>query len=189
MAAEIRLFWRFEVRLAGGETVDLPSQKDRALLAILALQPGAMHSRDRLAGLLWGERGEPQARDNLKHALTRLHQCIDTPTQPVIVSDRQYVGVDPSAVTVDVAAFERLLRQGTPDAVERASDLYRGDLLEDLNIRDPAFEDWLLAERRRLRGTVEEALAQQLKSLMAAGDRDRATSAARRLISLDPLPP
>jgi DNA-binding SARP family transcriptional activator len=68
--AGLRLLGTFELKLADGRAVDLPGQKDRALLAILALAQGAPLSRDKLAGLLWSDRGDAQARDSLKHALT-----------------------------------------------------------------------------------------------------------------------
>ncbi len=187
VAAEVTLLGGFEVRLAGGQPVDLPGQKDRALLAFLALSPGAIHSRDKLAGLLWSERGEPQARDSLKHTLTRLRQCLGSVTPPPIIADRQTVSLDPSAVIVDAATFEQLLRDGTPEALEHAIALYRGDLLDGFNVRDPAFEDWLLVERQRLRRMAEEALTRLLAQSMASGARDRAASAARRLLSFDPL--
>src|SRR5262249_28251160 len=59
--AELMLFGGFELRRSGGEVIDLPGQKERALLAVLALRPGASQSRDKLAGLLWGDRAEKQA--------------------------------------------------------------------------------------------------------------------------------
>src|SRR4030095_10730970 len=126
--AELRLFGGFEVKLAGGQVVDLPGQKDRALLAVLALPPGTTHSRDRLATLLGSDRGDQQARDSLKHALTRLRQCLQAATPPPIVADRQSVRLDASALTIDVAVFERLLGDGAPEALEQATALYRGDL-------------------------------------------------------------
>jgi len=187
MATEVRLFGGFEVQLPDGRLADLPGQKDRGLLAVLALQPGAVHTRDKLAGLLWSERGESQARDSLKHALTRIRQCFGPSIPSPVVADRRSISVDPSAVTVDVAVFEQLVRNGTPEAIEQASALYRGDFLEGLNIRDPAFEDWLLVERRRLRQLVEDAQTKLLGQLMAAGPGDRAAAIAYRLLSLDPL--
>src|SRR5262245_49830872 len=187
MATEVRLFGGFEIRLADGAKVNLSSQKDRALLAILAVQPGVMHSRGKLTGLLWSERGDSQARDSLKHSLTRVRDCLGGSSQKAIISDRQSVALDPSAVTVDVATFETLLRNGSDEEVGKASDLYRGDFLEGLNIRDPAFEDWLLVERRRLRESIEEALTRLLKQSMTLGNHDHAGAIARRLMSLDPL--
>jgi TolB-like protein/DNA-binding SARP family transcriptional activator len=184
---ELTLFGGFEARLAGGQAIDLPGQKDRALLAVLALPPGATHSRDKLASLLWSDRGDQQARDSLKHALTKLRQCLPSATPPPIVADRQSARLDPAAVSTDVAAFERLLGDGAPEALEQAAMLYRGDLLDGIGIRDPAFEDWLLVERQRLRQRAEEALTRLLSQSVAAGQRERAAAAARRLLSLDPL--
>jgi TolB-like protein len=184
--AEFTLFGGFEVKLAG-QVVDLPGQKDRALLAVMALSPGTTHSRDKLASLLWSDRGDQQARDSLKHALTRLRQCLQAATPQPIVADRQSVRFDATAVTVDIATFERLLGEGTPQALEQATALYRGDLLDGIGLRDPAFEDWLLLERQRLRQRVEEALTALLSQSLAVGARDRAAAAARRLLSLDPL--
>ena len=48
--AELTLLGGFELRLASGQAADLPVQKDRALLAVLALPPGATHSREKLGG-------------------------------------------------------------------------------------------------------------------------------------------
>src|SRR5579863_9308114 len=104
---ELTLFGGFQARLATGQVIDLPGQKDRALLAILALPAGATHSRDKLAGLLWSDRGDQQARDSLKHSLTRLRQCLEPATSSPIVADRQSVKLDPAALASDVATFER----------------------------------------------------------------------------------
>src|SRR5262245_54141671 len=71
-ALDLTLFGGFEGRLAGDRILDLPGQKDRALLAVLASSPGVSHSREKLANLLWSDRGDQQARDSLKHALSRL---------------------------------------------------------------------------------------------------------------------
>src|SRR5262249_16468314 len=75
----------------------------------------------------------------------------------------------------------------TPDSIEQAMALYRGDLLDGISIRADAFEDWLLVERQRLRRLLEEALATLMARAMAVGERDRAEAAARRLLTLDPL--
>jgi TolB-like protein/DNA-binding SARP family transcriptional activator len=181
----VTLLGGFEIRADGGAR-DLPGQKDRALLAVLALTPGAAHTRDRLAGLLWSDRGDPHARDSLKHALARLRLALGPDGEP-LVADRQSVRLDPAALTVDIAAFDRLLAEGTPDATEAAIALYRGDLLEGIGIRDPVFEDWLRVERQRLRGRVEEAAAGLMAQSLAEGAGNRAAAAARRLMQLDPL--
>ena len=186
-ALSVTLLGEFEVRAADGAVRDVPGQKERALLAVLALPPGAPHSRDRLAGLLWSDRDDARARDSLKHALTRLRQALGPEGAAAIVADRQSVRLDAAATGVDVAAFEDLLATGTVEASERALALYRGDLLDGIGVRDAAFEEWLVVERQRLRRLVEDGAARLLASLLAGGARDRAADAARRLLSLDPL--
>jgi TolB-like protein/predicted Zn-dependent protease len=182
--AKLTLFGSFTLRLADGDAVDLPGQKDRALLAILALSGGAPLPRDKLAGLLWGDRGEAQARDSLKHALNKLRQSLAAVAPVALETDRQMVRFDGGGVECDVARFEALLRQGAPADLEQASLLYAGDLLDGINVRDSAFEDWLLAERRRLRRLCEEALGKLLAPGLPAAMRERA---AQKLLTLDPL--
>ena len=182
--AELKLLGVFELRLSDGQAVDLPGQKDRALLAILALARGAPQSRDKLAGLLWSDRGDPQARDSLKHALTRVRQSLGEALSDALITDRQTIRLDPARVAVDAVHFEQLARAGTPEALERASALAAGDLLDGISIRDAGFEEWLRAERQRLRRLQEDALNGLLAPGLPIETRERA---ARRLIALDPL--
>src|SRR4029434_3664613 len=185
--AELTLLGGFGVQAPNEAAIALLGQKERALLAFLALSPGTIHARDKLASLLWSDRGDPQARDSLKHALNSLRQCLQSADSPAVIADRQSVRLDPGAVSTDVNAFERLLSAGTPESLEQAIALYRGDLLDGISVRDEAFEDWLLVERQRLRRLAEGALAALLAGAMEAGERKRAEAAARRLLALDPL--
>jgi len=183
----LTLLGGFEVRLGDGAPVELPGQKDRALLAVLAMGSGSAHSRERLAGLLWSEHGDRQARDSLKQSLMRLRRCLDDADGGLLRGDRQSIALERAAASVDVLDFERLVRRGTTDALAEAAALYRGDLLEGLSVRDPAFEDWLLVERQRLRQLFERALADLMAQALAGGDRETAADAARRLLLIDPL--
>jgi len=181
---KLTLLGGFEALLTNGEAVDLPAQKDRALLAFLAIGSGAAHSRDRLAGLLWSEHGDQQARDSLKQALMHLRRGLGA---DLLRADRQSIGLDPDAVSVDTLLFERLVRDGTAEALAQAAALYHGDLLDGLAVRDPAFEDWLMVERQRLRQLFERALAALMTKALAGDDAESAVDAAQRLLLLDPL--
>jgi len=184
---EISLFGGFCVRCGTDQSIELSGRKDCALLGYLAVSPGVPFSREKLATLLWGDSGDRQARDSLKQALLRLRRSFGPVSSTPLVTNRQSVTLDRDSVTVDVGLFEQLLSEATVEAMERAIALYRGDLLDGIQIRDPAFEDWLLVERQRLRGLAVEAATELMMQSLRAGRRDRATAAARRLLSLEPL--
>ena len=186
ISLELDLLGGFQAR-AAGRPVDVPGRKERALLAILALPPGELRSRDRLAGLLWSDRGDKQARDSLKSAISRLKTAFSSLHPAPIVSDREYIALDREKVAVDVAAFERLIGEGTPECIVRATGLYRGDLLDGVDVRDQAFEEWLLLERQRLRVLARDALGTLLDQHLASGARASAAVVAHRLLALDPL--
>src|SRR5262245_4796673 len=143
---------------AAGQEIDVPGRKERALLALLAMPAGEPRSRDKLAGLLWSDRGDSQARDSLKQVVFRLRKSLDGIHPPPLVADREFLSLERAAVAVDVAEFEQLIGENTTESLARASALYRGDLLDGLDLRDAAFEDWLLIERQRLRNLARDAL-------------------------------
>ena len=183
---ELALLGGFQAR-AAGQVIDVPGRKERALLALLAMAPGKSHSREKLAALLWSDRAEKQARDSLKQALLRLRKSFD-PVHPLpLVADRESLSLDAAQVAVDVAEFERLIGEQSQTAINRAIPLYRGDLLEGLDVRDPEFDEWLLVERQRLRGLVRDTMAKLLDHHMADGSHEQAGIVARRLLMFDPL--
>src|SRR5262249_22454133 len=90
------------------------------------------------------------------------------------------------ALDVDVAAFERFVAEGTPQALARAAELYRGALLEGLNFKEEPWEDWLRAERERLQELAVGALKKLLAHHTETGAGEAASQIARRLLVLDP---
>jgi DNA-binding SARP family transcriptional activator len=182
----VRLLGDFQVEHGGsGPAVRIPARKTRALLAYLALQPGRAHPRDRLTALLWPDVPDAQARQSLRQALAALRRAL--PKRGPLVIDGDTVAVDPSRVDVDVTRFERLLGDGGRPRLEQAVALYRGDLLESFHVKAPAFEDWLVSERERLREMGRKALATLLVQQTRTGAGEDALHTARRLLSLDPL--
>src|SRR5437762_1801027 len=162
VAIRLVLLGGFHARRPSGDTLSLPTKKARALLAYLALRPGQSHPRDKLATLLWGDSATSQARTSLRQALAALRKALAAAAEALVVDGRA-VGLDPSRVEVDVGRFERLVADGAPAALEEAVALYRGDLLDGFDLAAPPFEEWLLAERERLRELALEALAKLLR--------------------------
>ncbi len=136
--------------------------------------------------MLWGGMREPQARNGLRQAIFALRKAVGV-EPPALVIDGQTVALSPTAVDVDVVEFERQVAEGTPAALERAAALYRGDLLDGLALQEAPFEEWLLAERERLRELALEAQAKLFHHQRTTGATEAALQTALRLLALDPL--
>src|SRR5206468_5284342 len=132
-------------------------RKAQALLAYLSLPLGDIHPRDKLANLLWGDLREPQARAGLRHVLFTLKKALGDAN--ALRLEGETVSLDPAVVVVDVHEFEQMLADGGAAALEQAARLYQGDLLEGLVVQEQPFEEWLIAERLRLRELAIQALA------------------------------
>ena len=74
--------------------------KARAILAYLVLSPGGSATREQLAGLLWSDRGQDQARASLRQSLKELREL--PAIGDTIATERDAVALDPAAVTVDL---------------------------------------------------------------------------------------
>ena len=183
----LTLLGDFQVRLGPAPPLRLRTRKAEALLAYCALPPGQPHSRDKLAALLWGDLSPQQARSRLRETLFVLRRALASADPPCLQLGSETLALDADAVDVDAVAFERLLEEGGPEALARAVDLYRGDLLEGLAFRGALFEDWLMGERERLRELALDALAKLLAHQRVAGPVEAALQTALRLVALDPL--
>ncbi len=183
----LRLLGGFDLHAASGSPVGLPPRKARALLAFLALAEGKPQSRERLAALLWEDADLNQARTSLRQALTAIRRCLAEAEIEVLDAGSESVRLDPGAVEVDALEFARHAQSGGPSGHEAAIELYKGNLLDGFDVRAPAFEDWLRAERERLRQLATHVLATLIDEHLRAGHPGQALAAATQLLALDPL--
>ena len=181
-ACSLTLLGGWGLRSADGRELALSTRKDRLLLAYLALNAGRPLARDRLAGLLWGDRGETQARDSLRQSLAAIRQAFRQVELDPIMSDRDSVNFDPNDIKIDVVAFEQLASEASTHA--RAAALYCGALLEGIDGVTPDFEAWLGPERERLASTAVRLVEHIAESPAAS---EAATCLARQLLARDPL--
>src|SRR5215470_1501271 len=175
----------FSVRAAGKPLI-FPTKKSRGLLAYLALGHGQVYAREHLASLLWGDSSDEEARHSLRQALSHLRKALPRARPEILRSDPDGVVLNPTALDVDVAAFERFVAEGTPLALARAAELYRGALLEGLSFKEEPWEEWLRAERERLQELAVGALKKLLAHHTETGSGEAAIQIARRLLVLDP---
>ena len=181
----LSLLGGFEARLEPGSPLTFRTQKAQALLAFLAVPPGQVHRRDKLAALLWGAMRDEQARTSLRQALYELRKNLGDAVG-VLRTEGETVSLDPAAVELDVATFIRTAGAGE-EAREQAALLYRGDLLEGFSVDEEPFEAWLIEERERLRDLAIEALARTLSHQRKTGALAAALRTARQLLAIDRL--
>ena len=174
---EIRLLGQFEIR-ANGAAVALPSRPAQSLLARLALTPGMAHRREKLAGELWPDAHEANARSNLRHALWRIRRalaCDETRSARDIIRTNN-IGVsmiaraDTHVDAISLAQAAQNIHLST-DALAAVAGLYQGELLPGF------YDDWVSSDRIRLQ-VAFDGLMQRLMTQLSTEGRWRVMQCA-----------
>ncbi|MGH9126299.1 MAG: BTAD domain-containing putative transcriptional regulator, partial [Acidimicrobiales bacterium] len=148
---EVRLFGPFEV-LLGDVTLPIHGAKQRALMAVLALQRGAPVSADRLIDLLWGDGKAANPANALQAQIRQLRRILGA---GAISTTEAGYALDVRDGDLDIARFEELVGKGRR-------------LLDE---RQVARASSVLSEALRLRRG--EPLAEFVYSSFANGERAR----------------
>ncbi|MCL4262467.1 MAG: hypothetical protein KJ069_04600 [Anaerolineae bacterium] len=161
---------------------DLASAKAQALLCYLAMN-GRAHSRQTLAGLLWGDSPEADARRNLRGVVMKLRERFD----PYLLVNFQTVAFNgESTYWLDVAQFRAGTRAHELEQLRHCVALYRGEFLEDLFVRQaPEFETWLQQQRAQLHQQAIAVHTLLANVLREQGEWEEGLAVARRLVALD----
>ncbi len=183
----LELLGGFSVSLGESQPLLLPARKAQALLAYLALPPGRWHSREKLTALLWGDAPEAQARQAFRQTLSRLRRALPDRGQHLLQERADRLALEAASVSVDAVDFASAVAAGSPADLERATRLYRGDLLDGFTLDEAPFEEWRLVERERLHELALEALTKLLREHLGTGRVDAAIQVALRILALDPL--
>jgi DNA-binding SARP family transcriptional activator len=160
------------------EVVDLPAGSQR-LIALLAL--GGRTSRSRLAGTLWPETFENRALASLRTGIWRINHVTDglVRVRGVTVELGPFVDVDVRRLVRAGLAALRDGSRGAPDDVDPIPD--GGELLPDWE------DEWLLADRERLRQLRLHVLEAAAGRLSRAGQYGLALESALTALRADPL--
>jgi TolB-like protein/DNA-binding SARP family transcriptional activator len=182
-AFKLQLLGGFKVQNEAGLEIVIPARKGRALLAILAVAPTGTVSREKLAALLWSDRGEDQARSSLRQTLTVLRKELGVTGANLLVADDQRVELARDTMEIDAVSIVSLSKSNDVLALRRAAILYQGEFLADGAVSDPMFEEWLAGERSRYRDLMI-SIFDRLLAIEPAVER---VALAKRLLALDPL--
>ena len=180
---EVNLLGQFEV-LRDGRRVTIPTRNAQSLFAYLILNAGKAHRRERLAGLLWPDSSEENARSNLRHELWRLRKAIELDGEAYFVAYDLTIAFSPQGeYSLDVQRLEGApLEGGTADDLIAALSAYRGELLPGF------YDEWVFVERDRLNALFETKIARLLELLQGEGRWGEVVEWATRWIGLGGWP-
>jgi DNA-binding SARP family transcriptional activator len=183
--ASFRLLGSLEVE-QGAKAVEIGGQKQRAVLAILALNAGRVVSTDRLVDLLWGEQPPKTAVTSLQNFISQLRKALGAGL--VVTKSPGYL-LNVTADEVDVNQFERLLgeaRSLEPESrgrkLREALDLWRGDPLADFS-----FEPFAESEIARLEELHAAALEDRIEADLEGGASAELVGEIEGLVKRNPL--
>jgi WD40 repeat protein/basic membrane lipoprotein Med (substrate-binding protein (PBP1-ABC) superfamily)/DNA-binding SARP family transcriptional activator len=165
---EVRLLGQFRVR-SDGYIIEIPSRPAQSLFAYLVLNAGIAHRRERLAGLLWPDSTDANARGYLRQALWRIRKSFQEnglEWQDCLRIDDISVAFDKnSAYWSDAAAVLERKDAGAWAAGEliEVVSAYQGELLPGF------YDEWILLERERLQAAFDHKMQQLLDSLVQEG--------------------
>ena len=194
MTSRLRIELLGDFRVLDGDTpvTGLENPRLQSLFAYLVLHRDAPQSRARLSYVFWLDSTETQARANLRKQVYHLRRALPDADR-FLYADHKVLRWQPGApFTLDVTAFEEALDRA--EQAERAGDLaalqesleqvaasYQGDLLPG------CYDDWVLAERERLRQEFARTLERLIGLLEAQRSYPDAIQSAQRLLRHDPL--
>ena len=186
-----RLFGQLEVWGRHGTRVEFLSERSKHLLAVLALQKRAPVSRDVLVARLWGDGPAERLRRNLSTEVWRLRCALANAGE----NASQWINARPESLSlsaneqvwIDIEAFDQCIKAPSPQSnpaspiatSEAIEQLYRGDLLSELNY------DWCLTDREAYRGRFLACLETLLIAAKHRSDWGEAIRIARRILAED----
>ncbi|MDF1523633.1 MAG: BTAD domain-containing putative transcriptional regulator [Trueperaceae bacterium] len=195
-----RFFGPFVAEQNGTPLHGFRSDKVRALLAVLAVQPDRPWPRTTLADLLWPDSSERTARANLRNALSNLRHVLGdaASTTPFLTLTDATVAASAAADrSSDVDAFRALLpaadatadgaaEPATVERLTRALALVRGEFLQGFALDSPPFESWLTDAREHWRREATRAARRLACAQALLGDDEAAAAATARWLELEP---
>lgn len=185
MTVEVRILGSIEA-MRDGARADVRGDRQRTLLAMLALTPGQPQQLDRLVEAVWAESALPaDPRPAIHTCASRVRRALGDHT--IVSTGGAYV-LDVPALAIDAGRFDQLLDRATErsrtvvERIEMLSEalaLWRGPALDGLS-----HLDWARADAARLderRALADDLLAE---ALLEAGRADESIAgldaAARR---------
>jgi DNA-binding SARP family transcriptional activator/tetratricopeptide (TPR) repeat protein len=146
------------------QPIELPSRPAQSLFAYLAMNSGIPHRRERLAGLLWPDSTEENARGYLRQALWRIRKSLDE----VELDWEEFLESDKISITFKADSDHWLdtstLQQDTDNlSLEEVGVIlkhYQGELLPGF------YDEWVPVERERFQTIFHQKMSSFMDALI-----------------------
>jgi DNA-binding SARP family transcriptional activator len=175
---EFRILGPLDV-LDEGTPVPLGRGRERALLALPLTHANEVVSVDRLVDELWSSEPPKAAVNTVQYYVSRLRKILGA--DRILTRPPGYaVRVEPGEL--DLERFERLLADGSGEAVRKALALWRGTALADF-----AFESFAQPTIGRLEELRLVAVEQRVDADLVAGRHAEVVAELETLVAAHPL--
>ncbi|MFN7303374.1 MAG: BTAD domain-containing putative transcriptional regulator [Phenylobacterium sp.] len=186
-SARVRLLGGFELFDLDGEPIRITGRRARGLMAMLCLEGRGGLLRDRICGLLWGDRPDEQARGSLRQCLFELRTALGSRADALLEVGRERVAIRPGSLLTDIDTLRAGLQSDDQDMLAgTASQLASGPLLEGLELPGP-FQEWLDQARGAWEAALLDELTRRLAVLEAAGRWEAVRLLSEGYLRRDPL--
>ena len=166
MQLEIRLLGQFKVQFAG-RSIQIPSRPAQSLLAYLVLNAGVAYRREKLAGLLWPDTNEENARGYLRRALWQIRKSFENAKAPW----QDYLQIDEISIAfnknisywldTDLIVQHQDQDEWQPELLLEAVSSFQGELLPGF------YDEWVVVERERLQICYDQKMRFWLNRLVS----------------------
>ncbi|MGD8730816.1 MAG: BMP family ABC transporter substrate-binding protein [Anaerolineales bacterium] len=179
---EIFVLGQFSLRKEG-DLIVVPSRPAQSLFAYLALNPGLTHRREKLAGMLWPDGTEDNARRYLRSALWRIRKSFEEAGLDsdayLMSSDIQMCLIEDAEYTLDAEQIlerKNISKWSIEDLRERVA-LYKGELLPGF------YDEWVVLERERIHAAYDQKMRLLVNAMLAERRWDDAIDWGERWIA------
>lgn len=200
---QIFCFGGLKVILDGEEVTSFSTDKARALLIYLALDPGRPFQRSHLAGLLWSDQSDTQALHSLRQTLSLLRKSIfeNEPGNPFLIVERDRVKFNShTSFWVDVLEFKRELQAAYQNhrnqitytsidlrSLKNAIGRYTGPFLDRFTLNCSAlFDEWLILVQEETNTLAVEALSYLVDYHQKRGEIIPAIQFCKQILQINP---
>lgn len=159
------------------QIIQFPFRKAEGLFYYLIVEK--VVSREKLAGVFWGDMDQVCALKNLRNALYILHKTL---SPDLIIQDNQWIRINDSApLSLDIDMLHDLGKMSRQSLEDIAGEFLDGFYIS----RCPEFEEWVFAKRTQIRTLYINNLKSCVKLCCKNNSYDTALEMAKLILKID----